>query len=133
MPQSEFGFDVIARVGALRFAEHRSVPEIHQDLRRRGVPIAERMVTHLVQRYEELVALHLTDQPRLRERLERQGAVVLALDGLQLDVGHEVLRVLRDCLSGEVLRARSLLGATEADRAACSARSRQPSPSPSGA
>ena len=118
LPQSEFGFDVIARVGALRFAEHRSVPEIHQDLRRRGVPIAERTVTHLVQRYEELVALRLTDQPRLRERLARQGDVVLALDGLQPDVGHEVLWVLRDCLSGEVLLARSLLGATEADLAA---------------
>lgn len=29
--------------------------------------------------------------------------------------GHEVLRVLRDCCSGEVLLARSLLGATEED------------------
>ena len=118
LPGSEFGFDVIARVGALRFAEHRSVPEIHQDLRRQGVSIAERTVSHLVQRYEELVALHLADQPRLRQRLERHGAVVLALDGLQPDVGQEVLWVLRDCLSGEVLLARSLLGATEADLAA---------------
>ncbi len=117
LPHGEFGFDVIALVGALRYGEHRSVPEIHQDLRRRGVPIAERTVTHLVQRYEELVALRLSDQPGLCERLERQGEVVLALDGLQPDVGHEVLWVLRDCLSGEVLLARSLLGATEADLA----------------
>jgi hypothetical protein len=117
LPHGEFGFDVIALVGALRYGEHRSVPEIHQDLRRRGVPIAERTVTHLVQRYEELVALRLADQPGLRERLERQGEVILALDGLQPDVGHEVLWVLRDCLSGEVLLARSLLGATEADLA----------------
>ena len=35
--------------------------------------------------------------------------VILAIDGLQPDVGHEVLWVLRDCLSGEVLLARSLL------------------------
>ena len=117
LPHGEFGFDVIALVGALRYGEHRSVPEIHQALRRRGVPIAERTVTHLVQRYEELVALRLSDQPGLRERLARQGEVVLALDGLQPDVGHEVLWVLRDCLAGEVLLARSLLGATEADLA----------------
>jgi hypothetical protein len=38
--------------------------------------------------------------------------VILALDGLQPDVGHEVLWVLRECLSGEVLLARSLLGST---------------------
>jgi hypothetical protein len=61
--------------------------------------------------------LRLRDQARLRERLARQGRVLLALDGLQPDVGHEVLWVLRDCLSGEVLLARSLLSATQEDLA----------------
>ena len=45
------------------------------------------------------------------------GRVSLALDGLQPDVGHEVLWVLRDCLSSEVLLARSLLPATRDDLA----------------
>jgi hypothetical protein len=49
--------------------------------------------------------------------LARQGRVILALDGLQPDVGHEVLWVLRDCLSGEVLLARSLLSSTQDDLA----------------
>ena len=39
LPQHEFGLDVIALVGRLRHAEHRSVPEIHAELARRGVPI----------------------------------------------------------------------------------------------
>ena len=117
LPQGEFGLDVIALVGALRFGEHRSVPEIHRALRARGVAIAERTVTHLAQRYEELVALRLADQARLRARVAQQGRVILALDGLQPDVGHEVLWVLRDCLSGEVLLARSLLSGTEDDLA----------------
>src|SRR5207244_2342598 len=43
---------------------------------------------------------------------------VLAIDGLQPDVGHEVLWVIRECLSGEVLLARPLLSATESDLAA---------------
>src|SRR5581483_5714706 len=97
----EFGLDVIALVGSLRYTSHRSIPEIHQALRDRGVPISERTVTHLLQRYEELVALHLSDQHRLRERFQEQGQIILAIDGLQPDVGHEVLWVLRDCLSGE--------------------------------
>jgi hypothetical protein len=108
---------VIALVGSLRYTAHRSVPEIHQALCDRGVPIAERTVTHLLHRYEELVALSLSDQHRLRERFKEQGEVILAIDGLQPDVGHEVLWVLRDCLSGEVLLARSLLSACEADLA----------------
>ena len=54
LPQGEFGLDVIALVGALRHAEHRSVPEIHRDLGGRGVGVSERTVTNLLDRYEEV-------------------------------------------------------------------------------
>ena len=92
LPHGEFGLDVIALVGALRYREHRSVPEIHRELLGRGRRVlAERTVTNLIERYEELVALRLTDQRRLRERLKQQGRALLALDGMQPDVGHEVL------------------------------------------
>lgn len=113
LPQGEFGLDVIALVGALRHVHHRSVPEIHRELCGRGVAVSERTVTNLLDRYEELVALRLSDRAALREKLRAQGRVVLALDGLQPDVGHEVLWVVRECLSGEILLARSLLSATE--------------------
>jgi Transposase, Mutator family len=116
-PHGEFGLDIIALIGRLRYKIHQSVPEIHQELAKRGVVIAERTVTNLLARYDELVTLHLADQTRLRERLTAQGHVILALDGLQPDVGHEVLWVLRDCLGGVVLLARSLLSASEADLA----------------
>src|SRR5260370_9855373 len=69
LPHGEFGLDVIALIGALRYKHHRSVPEIHQELLTRRVLIAERTVTNLLARYEELVALHLTDQKRLRQLL----------------------------------------------------------------
>ena len=115
LPHAEFGLDVLALVGQLRYREQRSVPQIHQVLRERGVQMAERSVTELLHRYEELVALRLGDATRLRAQLAEQGGVILALDGLQPDVGHEVLWVLRDVRSGEVLLARSLLSATEAD------------------
>ena len=117
LPKGEFGLDVIAFIGLRRYRRHESIPEIHAALRERGVVIAERTVTHLLQRYEELVALHFADPNRLHARLRDQGRVILALDGLQPHVGHEVLWVLRDCLSGEVLLARSLLGGTEQDLA----------------
>jgi len=115
LPHGEFGLDIIALVGRLRFAEHRSVPEIHRALLARGVAIAERSVTEQLRRYEELVALRLADHTRLRDRLAEQERVVLAIDGLQPDRGHEVLWVIRDCLAGEVLLARSLLSATQGD------------------
>jgi hypothetical protein len=117
LPQHEFGLDIIALVGLLRHREHRSVPEIHVALRQRGVNIAERSVTNLLDRYDELLATSLTSARRLRRKLKQQGGVILALDGLQPDVGHEVLWVVRDCLSGEVLLARSLLSGTAKDLA----------------
>jgi hypothetical protein len=116
LPQHEFGLDVIALVGALRYREHLSVPEIAVRLvEEQGLQICERTVTNLLDRYDELLAVSLADDRRLRSLLSEQGRVILALDGLQPDVGHEVLWVLRDCLSGEVLLARSLLSGREAD------------------
>jgi len=118
LPQHEFGLDVLAHIGALRYAEHRSVPEIHQHLVARGLAISERTVTNLLDRYDELLAVTLTDSRRLQGLLAPQGRVILAIDGLRPDVGHEVLWVLRDCLSGEVLLARSLLSGRQQDLAA---------------
>jgi hypothetical protein len=117
LPQHEFGLDIVALVGALRHREHRSVPEIHALLRGRGVAIAERSVTNLLDRYDEVLATQLGAPTHLRRQLAGQDRIILALDGLQPDVGHEVLWVLRDCLSGTVLLARSLLSGTAEDLA----------------
>jgi hypothetical protein len=117
LPEHEFGLDIIALIGTLRHAQHRSVPEIHAELTRRGVPACLRTVTNLLDRYDELLALSLSDVGRLRRITAAAGRVILALDGLQPDVGHEVLWVLRDVLSGEVLLARSLLSSTQDDLA----------------
>ena len=117
LPRHEFGLDVIALVGRLRHAEHRSVPEIHAELARRGVPICPRSVGNLLDRYDELLALSCSDAARLRRITQEAGKVILAVDGLQPDVGHEVLWVLRDVLSGEVLLARSLLSSRQDDLA----------------
>jgi len=118
LPQHEFGLDVMALVGALRHRDHRSVPEMHAALTARGVTIAERSVTNLLDRYDELLATKLMDRQPLQTRLAEQGRAILALDGLQPDVGHEVLWVIRDCLSGIVVLARSLLSSTAQDLAA---------------
>ena len=79
LPRHAFGLDVIALVGVLRHREHRSVPEIHAILRQRGVAIAERSVTNLLDRYDELLAVSLTEGERLRGLLASQGRVILGI------------------------------------------------------
>lgn len=118
LPRHEFGLDVIALIGRLRYAEHRSVPEIRAHLVGRNVSVSERTVTNLLDRYDELLATALGDDRRLKNVLTAQGKVILAIDGLQPDVGHEVLWVIRDVLSGQILLARSLLSARNQDLAA---------------
>src|SRR2546421_496040 len=115
LPHGEFGLEVIALIGQWRYRDHRSVTEMHQMLMARGISIAQRSVTHLMQRYEELVTLRITDHERIKAQLKKQGHVILAIDGLQPDVGHEVLWVVRDCLSEEILLARPLLSSTQGD------------------
>jgi hypothetical protein len=118
LPTPACGLAIIPLVGTLRDAQHRSIPEMHQELGLRHVTMALRTGPHLLERDDELVALSLVDRRRLRQITQPQGRVILALDGLQPDVGHEVLWVLRDGLSGEVRLARRLLSATQKDLAA---------------
>ncbi|RYZ39996.1 MAG: hypothetical protein EOO71_17830 [Myxococcaceae bacterium] len=108
LPEHEFGLDVIALIGALRHQEQRSVPSIHAALRARDVPISERSVTNLLDRYDELLALRLSDCPRLQAVTQKLGRVVLSMSALRPEVGTQVLWVARECLSSEVLAAWSL-------------------------
>jgi len=117
LPQHEFGLDVIAFVGCLRYQEHRSVSQIHQVLESRGLQVSERSVSYLLHRYDELVSLQMGDAERINKIMAGQSQVILAIDGMQPDVGHEVLWVIREVLSGEILLAKPLLSSSSEDLA----------------
>lgn len=115
LPEQEFGLDVVLRVGQLRYREHRSRAEIHQRLLAEGATLGERSVGNLMLHYDILLSLSLEALPERGAKLAAQKRAILAIDGLQPDVGHEVLWVVREVLSGEVLCARSLLSSTRPD------------------
>ena len=99
LPHHEFGLDVIAWMGARRYQNSCSLPEIHRDWQGQGVVMAARTVDHLLARYEEWVSVAL-EAPARRAALRQQGRLILALDGLQPAKGHEVLWVIREALVG---------------------------------
>lgn len=117
LPHYEYGLDVLAFIGARRYQQSASAPQIHAALVGRQVQISQRNVQYLLERYDELVTLSVQNDPARRARLNAQGRLILALDGLQPDVGHEILWIVRELLSGEVLSARSLLSSTQNDLA----------------
>jgi hypothetical protein len=117
LSKHEFGLDVLTFVGNQRYTHHRSLPAIHQALVARGVVVASHTVRNLTERYDALVVLSLQDPARLQRLIQPQGRVILARNGLQPDVGHEVLWGLRDGMPGQVLLTRSLLWAPQDDLA----------------
>ena len=125
LPHGECGLDVIALVGTLRYREHRIIKEIHEQLKEREVQICERTLEHALHRYEALFPLHLHQKERLHTIFEKQGRVILAMDGLQPDVGHEVLWTIREVLSGEILVARALLSSSQEELGKLAARSQR--------
>lgn len=62
-----------------------------------------------------LVSLALDTLPERAAQLAARGCAIFAIDALKPDVGHEVLWVVRDTLSGQVLCARSLLSSARAE------------------
>ena len=117
LPKQAWGLAGMAFVGPQRYGPHRRVPDISQALIERRVAVAPRTGIHLLERDAAGVALARQDTRRLQRLTPARGRVLLALDGLQPDVGHAVLWSLRECLSGEGLLARSGLSATPDDLA----------------
>jgi hypothetical protein len=102
-----FGLDVIARIGELRFLSNMTLGEIHLELQKR-VEISEREIQYLIETYMLLVTSLKQDKSYLDEVISPEG-IVLSIDGIQPEKGNEVLYILRDVLSGNVLTAENLL------------------------
>src|SRR5262249_13535032 len=118
LPKPACGLDVIAFVGTRRYAQHRSISDIHQALVDHGVAVAQCTVPNLLERSDALRSLNRQDTDRLRRLTQAQGRVIFALDSLQPARGHAVFWVIRACLSGDVLLAQRLLSASPTDLAA---------------
>ena len=102
----EFGRDIVLWSGDQHVREKVSIPRIHKRLvAEYRVPICERSVGNLVDDYLALCACVAGDSDRVREKLKRQGAIMLCVDGVHFDEASPELYVQRDAISGEVLYA----------------------------
>jgi len=112
----EFGRDVVIWCGDQYIREKVSIPRIHKRLVGEfHVPISERSVGNQVEDYVALCECVAGDTGRLRERLQRQGGIVLCVDGVHFDESSPVLYVQRDAISNEVLYAERRLARAKED------------------
>jgi hypothetical protein len=115
LPGFTFGLDWILLIGQVRLSEHLTLDQTHQAVQERlarfHMTISRREVLYLFEAYCSLlrVAQEWSADPPWRAEVEANGGLLLALDGIQPDKGHETIYLLRDLLSGHLLGAQNLL------------------------
>ena len=102
-----FGLDVIAAIGNMRFSENKTIGEIHSEMLK-SISISEREIQYLIETYMLLITGVKQDKSYLDEVILPEG-IILSIDGIQPEKGNEVLYILRDVLSGEVLWSENLV------------------------
>ena len=106
LPYYSYGLDVIVYIGQQRLRQKRTIPEIHQLLREKPIPISERAVEYLFDSYLVLSACSQGERiEKYRPEIEANGGVVLAIDGAKPEKGQPGLYIFRDTLSGCRLHA----------------------------
>jgi len=91
------GWDVFAWMGHRRFARHWSVPQIRAELKDSyGIGVSPDLIEDYLRRYQVIVAARESTPEHLAELYRDVPDVVLTIDGLQPEKGHETLYVVRE-------------------------------------
>jgi hypothetical protein len=110
MPRWLIGWDVFCWLGHRRFARHWSVPQLRAELLDRfGIPLSEDAIEDYLQRYQCMVAARQQDPILLKKEYQRARQLMLSIDGLQPEKGHETLYVVRELGQQRVWFAEALL------------------------
>jgi hypothetical protein len=110
MPWWGIGWDVFAFIGHRRFARHWSVPQIRAELSDTyGVTLSEDAIEKHIARYRVMVAARHQDPRLLVEEYRDVKDLILSIDGLQPEKGHEALYVVRELRKKRVWFGESLL------------------------
>ena len=115
MPRWGIGWDVFCWMGQRRFSRHWSVPQIRHELSDSyGIQLSEDAIEDHIALYQRMVAARHQDLQVMRGAYRDSSDVVLTIDGLQPEKGHETLYVVREVTRHRVWFAEPLLsGATD--------------------
>src|SRR3954451_4038647 len=97
LPVWLLGWDVFCFIGHRRFARHWSVPQIHDELLDSyRIKLSVAAICVYIRRYQVMVAARQQDFSLLRLAYRDIRSVVLSIDGLQPEKGHETLYAVRE-------------------------------------
>ena len=116
MPWWVLGWDVVCWLGQRRFARHWSVGQIRAALGDTyQIRLSADAIETSIHRYQQMRAARHRDPQRLAGVYAPVDAVILAIDGLQPEKGHETLYVVRELRQKRVWFAEALLSSATAE------------------
>jgi hypothetical protein len=126
LPQMAIGRDVFCWIGHRRLSRHMAVPLIRSELLDDyQIKLSDDAIEQSIRRYQAVLAARQQDAETLRREYEAGAEIILCIDGLQPEKGHEALYVVRELTRRRVWFAEPLLSATEVEVRRLIAKARQ--------
>ena len=114
LPQMAIGWDVFCWIGHRRCSRHMAISLIRSELRDDyDIKLSDDAIDQSIRRYQIMLAARQQDPESLRREYQSAAEIILCIDGLQPEKGHETLYVVRELTQKRVWFAEPLLSATE--------------------
>ena len=112
-PSWAIGWDVFCWIGHRRCSRHMSIPNIQSELLDDyAIKLSDDAIAKYIRRYQVMLGARQQDPEVLRGQYEPVAEIVLSIDGLQPEKGHETLYVVRELTQKRVWFAEALISAT---------------------
>jgi hypothetical protein len=115
-PSWAIGWDVFCWIGHRRCSRHMAIPHIRSELLDAyAIQLSDDAIAQYVRRYQAMLAARQQDPEALRRHHASTDEIILSIDGLQPEKGHETLYVVRELTGKRVWFAEALISATAAE------------------
>jgi hypothetical protein len=113
LPQMAIGWDVFCWIGHRRCSRHMAISLIRSELLDDyAIKLSDDAIDQYIRRYQIMLAARQQDAELLRQAYEPVAEIILSIDGLQPEKGHETLYVVRELTQKRVWFAEPLISAT---------------------
>jgi hypothetical protein len=113
LPKRAVGWDVLCWIGHRRYSRHWSVSQIQTELwDAYRINLSADSIARYVRQYQLMLAARQEDPEALRRQYDTVDEIILSIDGLQPEKGHETLYVVRELTQQRVWFAEPLISAT---------------------
>jgi hypothetical protein len=113
LPKWAIGWDVLCWIGHRRCSRHWAISQIQSELwDQYRIKLSADSLARYIRHYQIMLAARQEDPDALRRQYESSDEIILSIDGLQPEKGHETLYVVRELTQKRVWFAEALISAT---------------------